>query len=187
MTWSEALDFMGLEEGASDAEVKAAYREMSQILHPDRFNGNERLSKRATEQFKRLNEARDILLGGKGSGSRGASDPGNVSDARRAGRPSKAMLLQARLAGIQAARTAFVAQRDVEVDSRRNGLIMVAAGAIGLIAAGRIYAIKGIAAALAIWGIVKVVNARMTMKVLDDKLAELEAEKKSCESQLEEL
>ena len=52
-TREEALDVMGLEPGASSAEVRAAYREHAKDLHPDR-GGDE-------DAFKELNRAYDRL------------------------------------------------------------------------------------------------------------------------------
>ena len=189
MTVDEALDFMGLAPGATEADVKTAYREMSQILHPDRFNGNEKLKDRATEQFKRLNEAREVLLDEIGRRGTAGSPSSGSRTFRRAsssggGASSREAQLQARLNGIRAARTALFAQRDVESDKRRSGLIMFAAGLIALIASGAIYAIKGLAMVFVIWGIARAVGSHMTVAALDRKLDELEGERKACEEEL---
>ena len=65
MDRAEALRALGLEPGASAADIKAAYREMAQILHPDRFAANSKLQDRATEQFKNLQEAYEALKIGR--------------------------------------------------------------------------------------------------------------------------
>ena len=57
MNRNEALRLLGLSADAASEEVKAAYRETAQILHPDRFASNKKLQERATEQFKNLQEA----------------------------------------------------------------------------------------------------------------------------------
>ena len=57
----EALRTLGLDEDATDEDIKTAYRETAQILHPDRFATNKKLQERATEQFKNLQEAYDYL------------------------------------------------------------------------------------------------------------------------------
>ena len=53
-TRAEALEVLGLEEGAGEAEINAAYKKLMQKVHPDHA-GSEWLA-------ARLNQARDILL-----------------------------------------------------------------------------------------------------------------------------
>ena len=55
MTRSQALKILGLNEGATPEEIKAAHRELMAKYHPDR-GGNEFLA-------AQINEARDQLLG----------------------------------------------------------------------------------------------------------------------------
>ena len=66
MNRNEALNILGLEDDASADDIKVAYRETVQILHPDKFAGNEKLQSRATEQFKRLQEAYELLTSSHG-------------------------------------------------------------------------------------------------------------------------
>ena len=68
MNRSEALHILGLSDGATQAEIKEAYREAVQIMHPDKFAGNKKLQERATEQFKYLQEAYDVLKSPTGRG-----------------------------------------------------------------------------------------------------------------------
>ena len=69
MNRTEALHILGLEDDATADDIKIAYREQRrQILHPDKFAGNEKLQNRATEQFERLQEAYDLLTSGSGGG-----------------------------------------------------------------------------------------------------------------------
>lgn len=68
MNRTEALHILGLEDDATADDIKIAYRETVQILHPDKFAGNEKLQNRATEQFKRLQEAYDLLSSGAAAG-----------------------------------------------------------------------------------------------------------------------
>lgn len=55
MTRAEALEVLGLEEGADAATIRAAHRRLMRAAHPDQ-GGSDWLA-------ARLNEARDILLG----------------------------------------------------------------------------------------------------------------------------
>ena len=48
---------LGVARGASDAEIKVAYRKLAMTFHPDRNNG----SKEAEEKFKTITEAYDVL------------------------------------------------------------------------------------------------------------------------------
>jgi hypothetical protein len=56
MTRREALEMLGLEEGASREQIKEAYRRLMAKLHPD-AGGSAYLA-------AKLNQARDLLLGG---------------------------------------------------------------------------------------------------------------------------
>ncbi len=53
---------LGLEPGASGAEIKQAYRDLVIVWHPDRFPGNSRLQKIATEKLKEFNLAYQELM-----------------------------------------------------------------------------------------------------------------------------
>lgn len=56
MTRKEALDVLGLKEGASELEINQAYRKLMAQCHPDK-GGNDYLA-------GKLNEAKQTLLGG---------------------------------------------------------------------------------------------------------------------------
>lgn len=53
-TSEEALDILGLEDGASEEDIKAAYKKLMAKVHPD-HEGSEWMA-------AKLNEARDFLL-----------------------------------------------------------------------------------------------------------------------------
>lgn len=61
MTKAEALRFLGLRNSANTEEVTTAYKQLAKILHPDRFSNDEELCARATEHFKCLQEAYEVL------------------------------------------------------------------------------------------------------------------------------
>jgi phage-related minor tail protein len=52
-----ATQVLGVKAGATEAEVKAAYKRMAMVWHPDRPGGS-------AEKMKDINEAREILLQG---------------------------------------------------------------------------------------------------------------------------
>lgn len=206
MNRKEALRILGLDEEAKLDDIKTAYKETAQILHPDRFASNKKLQDRATEQFKNLQEAYEFLTSGKGSRSKvsgGGRSRAGATDGYRSGAScgagaawaasgyTEADEIEARLAGISAAKTQLVAQRDVAYDERRNGAVMAGIGALVALICGRkpglLMIVAGIAGTAAVWGIIQVVSAQRTIGVLDEHISELNAEKKKLMRQLEDL
>jgi hypothetical protein len=62
---------LGLEPGASPERVKQAYRDMVQVWHPDRFEHNPRLRRKAQDKLKEINKAYEMLNShGAGPGDR---------------------------------------------------------------------------------------------------------------------
>ena len=164
----EALRALGLDEDATDEDIKTAYRETAQILHPDRFATNKKLQDRATEQFKNLQEAYDFLTSPKGR--------------RKAGGSS---------ASARAARTQLVRQRDAVYDERRNGLGMAAIGGlVALFCGRRPFGLFGVVAAIAgtaaIWGIVQVVSSQRSINTLTEHIDELNREERKIAQESEE-
>lgn len=193
MNRSEALRILGLDADASPEDIKAAYREMAQILHPDRFEGNKKLQDRATEQFKTLQEAYDVLTGKRASqaSSRAAAADHAAAGARYAGL-SEEREVEARLAGIAAARVQLAAQRDALSDERRAGLGFLVVGGIVALVCGRrptglFLAVTGLATAAALWGAVQVVSSQRSIAALDARLSELASEQKRLAARLDEL
>ncbi|WP_139651383.1 J domain-containing protein [Raoultibacter phocaeensis] len=184
----EALRILGLDEDATVDDIKTAYKETAQILHPDRFATNKKLQERATEQFKNLQEAYEYLTSGKGA--RGARASGSPS--QRSSGYSAESQLEARLAGIAAARVQLVAQRDVVLDERRNGILMTVIGGIVALFTGRrpfglFGVVAAIASAAAVWGIVSIVSAQRTLNNLDEHIQELNAEQRRIMGELDDL
>lgn len=58
---NEDYQELGLEPGATPAEVKQAYRDMANIWHPDRFAHDPRLQDKAQEKMKAINDAYNRL------------------------------------------------------------------------------------------------------------------------------
>jgi hypothetical protein len=57
----EALAVLGLENSATESDVRSAYRKLSAVWQPDRFSDDEELKKTATEKFKDLTTAFEYL------------------------------------------------------------------------------------------------------------------------------
>ena len=189
MNRTEALRILGLDDDATPEDVKTAYKETVQILHPDRFASNKKLQDRATEQFKNLQEAYDYLTSGKGSRT-SARDP--RAAAERARSYTSSNQVEARMAGVAAARTQLVKQRDVALDERRNGIAMTAIGGIvALIAGRRPFGLFGIVAAIAsaaaVWGIVQVVSSQRTIATLNEQSAELNKDERRLAAELDDV
>lgn len=178
-------------------------------MHPDKFAGNEKLQNRATEQFKRLQEAYDLLTSGSGGGRSARAGRSSRSGASSGRLPHPALPrwtevedgveveylteaeIKARLAGIAAARAQLVAQRDTVSDERRNGLAMAAIGAVAtLLTIRRPFGILGMIAAVAgtatVWGIIQFLGAQRNLNTLNEHLAKLTEERKEYEALLEE-
>lgn len=203
MNRTEALHILGLSEGATPQEIKEAYREAVQIMHPDKFAGNKKLQQRATEQFKYLQEAYDVLkspAGRGGSGTRGRASSGASRPAARSytveedGTQVEYLTVEeikARLAGIAAARAQLVAQRDALEDERRNGLIMAGIGAVATLLTirrpfGIFGAIAAIASAATVWGVIKIWSCQQSIGTLDKHLTELKRERQEYEALLDD-
>ena len=193
----EALHTLGLEEGASVDDIRIAYRETAQILHPDKFIENKKLQDRATEQFKRLQDAYRFLMDDapKASATATRGRRGQAS-----GEPQVSAFtedeveynsIHARLAGITAARTQLVAQRDVVADERRTGLYMVVIGAVMVLltmrrAFGLLGVISAIGLTLAVWGVTRMIACQRSLTTLDEHLDGLSSQRRQLESQLDE-
>jgi len=54
-------EVLGVREGASEEEIKRAYRELVKKYHPDQYRDNP-LSKLAEEKLREINEAYDYLM-----------------------------------------------------------------------------------------------------------------------------
>ena len=185
MDRAEALRILGLDESATAEEIKAAYKESAQILHPDRFATNKKLQDRATEQFKNLQEAYDMLMDPtKQTRSKGRARP-------EAARPADSYFTQqeieARLAGIAAARTQLVAERDALADKRRNGLVILLVGLIVAAVFRRSPFAMALGSTGIVWGIIQAASSHKDVETLNEHLNALAKEKRELLARLEEL
>lgn len=192
MNKREALHILGLDDEATPEQIKVAYKETVQILHPDKFASNPRLQSRATEQFKVLQEAYEYLqkhpVGDSTRGTReanssrthGASGSGVSSSARESE-------ILGKLAGIQAARTQLVAQRDSLLDSRKMAIGFMVGGAVIGLLTRRIIALAGLGSVAFIWGLGNFISCLGNLRALNDRLSELSRQKKQLMAELEDL
>ena len=177
MTRDEAWQVLGLAEGASREEVSLAYRELAQMLHPDKFGENKRLRARAEQQMRRINEARDVLLKGGGRASRSGARPrgGARSGSGRGGAASANSPEQIRL---ETARLTVVAQARTMRERRRSMGMLAGGAAIVMLLCSRMRGTIGVlafsvASMLVVWGIVDVVSLSGQISVLQKRSAEL--------------
>lgn len=88
-------EILGVNEGASDEEIKKAYRELVKKYHPDKYVNNP-LADLAAEKMKEINDAYDTLTKGSNGGRsshtenytnfnavRAAINAGNLAEAER--------------------------------------------------------------------------------------------------------
>lgn len=75
----DPYEVLGVRQGASEEEIKAAYKELVKKYHPDKYQNNP-LADLAEEKLQEVNEAYDMLMrnsAGNGYGSYGGSAYGN--------------------------------------------------------------------------------------------------------------
>ncbi len=75
-------DVLGISPSASDAEVKAAYRELAKKYHPDHYVDNP-LSDLAQEKMKEINEAYDAIIRQRQQGTGGQYHASSFADIRQ--------------------------------------------------------------------------------------------------------
>lgn len=195
MTRAEALQVLGLQEGASRDEVAAAYRELAQMLHPDKYGENKRLRARAEQQMRRINEAHDVLCKGVGARRGGSADAARSGEARggggraargtaasagsRASSPAQIRFeAEARARAAETARLAVVAQLRTMRERRRSMGAMAGVAAVVMLLCSRMRGTVGalvfsVASMLVVWGIVDAVSLSGQIATLQKRSAEL--------------
>ena len=89
----DPYEVLGVSRGASEEEIKKAYRELVQKYHPDKYAGNP-LEDLAQEKMKEINEAYDTICKGKTQTgyNPGTGASGNYSGNRTGGSGSAAFM-----------------------------------------------------------------------------------------------
>lgn len=91
MSMRDPYEVLGVSPQATDAEVKAAYREMARKYHPDNYTDNP-LSELAQEKMQEINEAYDTIVrmrqgsGGRTGNTGGSSHYTDIRNMIRANR-----------------------------------------------------------------------------------------------------
>lgn len=172
MTRDEALSVLGLGPDAGPSEISAAYRELAQMLHPDKYGDSKRLRARAERQMRSLNEARAVLSGGSApaSGARRqapASTPAQI-----------AFEATARAQAAETARLAVAAQLRTMRERRRGFLSLLAVSAAAMLVCSRLrgtVAMLGfsVSSMLVIWGAADAIALGNQISVLRRRSLEL--------------
>lgn len=66
----DPYEVLGVRQGASDHEIRTAYKELVKKYHPDKYQNNP-LSDLAEEKLQEINEAYDMLMRGNASSNNG--------------------------------------------------------------------------------------------------------------------
>lgn len=175
MTRDEAAAVLGVEAGSSAAEVRAAYRELAQMLHPDKYGDNKRLRARAEQQMRAVNEARDVLLG--------KAAAAGVSRARaRSAAPTEpediAFEATARARAAEVARLAVAAQLRTLVERRHGVVTLLVISLLAALVCSRLRGTVGalgfsVSSMLLVWSAVDTVSLGNQIGVLRRRSLEL--------------
>lgn len=133
MDIDDAYRVLGLEAPAAQDEVNEAFRELARMVHPDRYQTDAKLRRRAEQHFKTISDARDSLLAHlAGRTQRPAASPTRGKPAGRSGHSANPEVrqLQAELQKIAQAEALLQMRYDAAIRSRRVGLLWLAGGAI---------------------------------------------------------
>ena len=175
MTRDEAAAVLGVEAGSSAAEVRAAYRELAQMLHPDKYGDNKRLRARAEQQMRAVNEARDVLLGK-------AAAAGAARARARAAAPTEpediAFEATARARAAEVARLAVAAQLRTLVERRHGVVTLLGISLLAALVCSRLRGTVGalgfsVSSMLLVWSAVDTVSLSNQIGVLRRRSLEL--------------
>lgn len=71
-------ELLGVRPGVSRQELKAAYRDLTKVWHPDRFAHDPRLQEKAQDKLKEINDAYEQIVSGKPRRTRQAAQQQRV-------------------------------------------------------------------------------------------------------------
>lgn len=173
MTRDEALSVLGLKPDASRDQITIAYRELVQMLHPDKYGDNKRLRARAEQQMRAINEARDVLLKGERTSRR--PSPATAAAASPAAIAYEAT---ARANAAETARLSVVADARTLRERRRSMLTMAAIAAVVAFLFSRLRGgfgatIFSIGSMVAVWGVVDAALLSSQIDALQKRSREL--------------
>lgn len=168
MNRQEALRILGLSQDATVQDIKLAYRELAQIMHPDRFAQNERLAKRTAEQFKLITQAKDYLLT---NGHAVHSSQVDKSDAANSSGHD-----YIRRQALRISIEALHIQLDEEHDRRKRNLGLIALGIV-LCVIFRVNPVSIVGSFCIIQGGFGVMGAQTAIRAGEKRLAQLRAER----------
>ncbi len=175
MTRDEAAAVLGVEAGSSAAEVRAAYRELAQMLHPDKYGDNKRLRARAEQQMRAVNEARDVLLG---KGAATGSARVRTRAAAAAEPEDIAFEATARARAAEVARLAVAAQLRTLVERRHGVATLLGISLLAALVCSRLRGTVGalgfsVSSMLLVWSAVDTVSLGNQIGVLRRRSIEL--------------
>lgn len=191
MTTDEALVTLGLDCGATREDILAAHRELTQMMHPDKYGSNKRLRIRAERQMARINAARDELLRGNPSACFQSGAPAHASSSRPGAGAARAeadgpagrafRIRQAAHCRAQAAETARLAVLESirtvqEIRHRAAGVLAVCA--LGALITSRLRGMLGalglpVFSTLALWAICDLIRTSGQLTALRERAREL--------------
>lgn len=180
MTVDEATTVLGLEPGATAEDVEVAWRELAQMLHPDRYGSNAKLRARAERQMARINEARDVLRRGMGSRGAAAGASSGTRSTTAADSPAQiARAAQLRANAAETARIQIVTQVRTMSERRAGYIRLVVIAGVGALICSRLRGTVGalgfsIASMLVVWSAVDAVTLSNQIRALDGRAAELQ-------------
>ena len=180
MTVDEALSVLGLESDAAPDDIEVAWRELAQMLHPDRYGSNAKLRRRAERQMSRINDARDVLRrerGGRCGAAAGTARRGTATPP--ADTPAQiARAAQLRANAAECARVQIVTQARTMSERRAGYVRLVVIAAVGALICSRLRGTVGtlgfsITSMLLVWSAVDAVTLSNQIRALDARAAEL--------------
>lgn len=163
MTKEEAYCILDLDNHASPEEIKARYRELAQLLHPDKQSlskDDKNLAQQqlAQQQFMRLTQAKDLLL----QESKEASS--NSTEEKQ------------RAQVLKTARLACIEEKNALQEQFRSGILMLVPGLLFISVQHLI--MRVLAGFFIIMGISKIVRSKRKLQQVEANLTTIETQMK---------